>query len=567
MVRKTHLALAVSCIALAVAGCSLDGKNGKDGSNGTSYSAANAADQYATATPIKHVVVIFQENVSFDHYFATYPAASNPGGEPAFTAASGTQTDIDTLAHAGLLTSNPNATNTANGAGAVLPFRLDRSQAATADQNHAYTAEEAAYHNLALDLFPKYTGTASSGGTGAFYTSGQVMGYYDGNTVTALWNYAQHYAMSDASYTTTFGPSTPGAINLISGQTNGALPGPSQFFGTDGAYDEYTDSNGNMAATLVPDGLGGYTATDDDDPIGDICSDTSYGTFAMKGKNIGDYLTANNITWGFFEAGFDVSQTNSNGSSGCGRTTTSSVTGRTKHDYIPHHQPFQYYPSTANPNHTRPSSVALIGTNNDGANHQYDMNDFFSSLQQGNLPAVSYVKAAGFQDGHAGYSSPLDEQAFVTKVINALQVSPEWKNTAVIIAYDDSDGWYDHASKIVNGSNIKVTGQNYDPLNACTSNTNVLKDWTGTSAAQGRCGYGPRVPLLVVSPYSRTNYVDHTLTDQTSILRFVEDNWLKGQRIAGSFDASAGVINNMFNFNASPNLQPYLLSGATGQPL
>src|SRR6202012_3434369 len=130
---------------------------------------------------------------------------------------------VDNLANANLLKQNPN-TNPANGPDASLPFRLDRTQAATADQNHAYTAEEQAYDNGKADLFPTYTGHGTSGGAGAFGTQGQVMGYFDGNTVTALWGYAQHYAMSDNAYTDTYGPSTPGALEVVSGQTNGMLP-------------------------------------------------------------------------------------------------------------------------------------------------------------------------------------------------------------------------------------------------------------------------------------------------------------------------------------------------------
>jgi phospholipase C len=70
---------------------------------------------------------------------------------------------------------------------------------------------------------------------------------------------------------------------------------------------------------------------------------------------------------------------------------------------------------------------------------------------------------------------------------------------------------------------------------------------------QGRCGYGTRIPLLVISPFAKVNYVDHTLTDQTSVLRFIEDNWLSGARVqpGGSFDTIAGTINNMFSFPAS----------------
>ena len=558
MFRKTTLAVAVAATLLTatLTGCNDSG------------STSDPAAAISTATPIKHLVIIFQENVSFDHYFGTYPTASNVAGEPQFTALPGTPA-VNGL-NSILLTANPNSTNSANGTGATNPFRLDRSQAATADQNHAYPAEQAAFDQLQMDLFPKNTGlgctatTCASGGSGAFGTRGLVMGYYDGNTVTALWNYAQHYALNDNSFNTTFGPSTPGALNLVSGQTNGAIPGSGLPKAADGTYDEYTDNNGLTAATLVPDGNGGYTDTDDDDPTGDVCSSKT--TFSMTGKNIGDLLNAKGITWGFFEGGFDLTVNNANGTTGCKRTTTSTVTSVTKVDYIPHHQPFQYYASTANPSHTRPASPVVVGTSNDGgANHQYDIHDFFDALAVGNLPAVSFLKAPGYQDGHAGYSDPLDEQAFVTNVVNTLQQSQEWGSTAVLIVYDDSDGWYDHTNSIVNGSKISVAG--FDTLGPCTSaSTPVLPGVTGGAQAQGRCGYGPRLPLLAISPYAKQNYVDHTLTDQSSVLRFIEDNWLGGQRIAGSFDAIAGAIVNMFNFSATANTKPYLLNTSTGQP-
>ncbi len=90
---------------------------------------------------------------------------------------------VNNLANARLLTNNPNFTNPLNGTNAANPFRLDRTQAATADQNHGYTAEQQAYDGGKADLFPLYTGTGTAGGVGAFGTKGQVMGYYDGNTV------------------------------------------------------------------------------------------------------------------------------------------------------------------------------------------------------------------------------------------------------------------------------------------------------------------------------------------------------------------------------------------------
>ncbi|MCM2290815.1 alkaline phosphatase family protein [Allorhizobium sp. BGMRC 0089] len=499
-----------------------------------------AAPASNTATPIKHVVVIFQENVSFDHYFATYPKAANVSGEPAFSASATTPKDIDTLAHAGLLDNNPNKTNAKNGADATAPFRLDRTQAATADQNHGYTAEQAAYDHFAMDLFPANTGKGSKGAAGAFGTKGQVMGYYDGNTVTALWNYAQDFAMSDNSFSTNFGPSTPGAINLISGQTNGAFLPPGYKLEKDGTYD---------GGRIVPDGKGGWTIISDFDPTGDVCSSPKYPTALMSGRNIGDMLNDHNITWGWFEGGFDLTVKNPNGTTGCKRSTTSDVTKVDEVDYIPHHEPFQYYPSTANPQHIRPSSVDVIGTSHDGgANHQYDMNDFYAVLKNGNLPAVSFLKAPAYQDGHAGYSDPLDEQEFIVHVLNDLQKSKDWNDTAVIILYDDSDGWYDHAHAVINSSNLPVKG--YDVLDGDHCGSGTPLPGVNGQPVEGRCGYGTRQPLLVVSPYAKKNFVDHTLTDQTSVMRFIEDNWMGGQRLGGgSFDAISGSLDGMFDWS------------------
>ena len=503
---------------------------------------ANAqANSRATATPIKHLVVIFQENVSFDHYFGTYPVALNPPGEPKFKAAAGTPS-VNGYTDA-LLFNNPNYLNTAlNGNGASNPFRLDRSEAATADQDHDYTPEQQAFHGGLMDGFPKYTGTPGPPPTGQT-TNALVMGYYDGNTVTAYWNYAQQFAMSDNSYDTNFGPSTPGAINLISGQTGGIVDAIS-------AGDD-----------VVPDGNGGQTLISDADPIGDVCSGT--GTVQFGGQNIGDLLNSRGVTWGFFSGGFDLTVTNPNGSTGCSRSTTSAVTMTKKADYIPHHQPFQYYTSTANPKHTRPSSVKMIGFS-DGANHQYDINDFYAAVAANNLPSVSYLKAPGYQDGHAGYSDPLDEQTFVVHVINMLQQSKDWDKTAVVIAYDDSDGWYDHQmSPIVNQSSTAA-----DALvgpGSCGDGSTAMSSITSLHA-QGRCGYGPRLPLLVISPYAKQNFVDHTVTDQSSILRFVEDNWIDGQRIEGSFDSRAGTLLNMFDFK-NPQGGSFLLNENTGRPV
>src|SRR5207245_2174357 len=156
-------------------------------------------------------------------------------------------------------------------------------------------------------------------------------------------------------------------------------------------------------------------------------------------RNIGDLLNAKGVSWGWFQGGF----------SNCAQTHANKA-GIVSKDYIPHHEPFQYYASTANPLHLPPLSPQSVG-HQDQANHQYD-----------------------------------------------LALSP-----------------------IVNQSQDPVV----DALAGTTCGQRPEKVMGGY---QDRCGYGPRLPLLVVSPYAKSNFVDHTTTDQTSILRFVEDNWSTG---------------------------------------
>ncbi len=200
---------------------------------------AAESDNAATRTPIKHLVVIFQENHSFDNYFATYPNAANPPGEPEFVAEEDTPT-VNGLT-GGLLTNHPNVAN---------PRRLDRiaGDLVTCSNDHDYTDEQKAVDRGLMDNFNLLS-----------CTDNLALDYYDGNTVTALWNYAQHFALNDNSFGTTFGPSTPGAINLISGQTHAI-----------GTFKTLDDAAGDLTkgdALLAPVN----TIIGDPDPIYDDC--------------------------------------------------------------------------------------------------------------------------------------------------------------------------------------------------------------------------------------------------------------------------------------------------------
>jgi phospholipase C len=259
-----------------------------------------------TATPIKHVVVIFQENVSFDHYFGTYPYATNKDGQN-FRAAGNTSA-VDGLLPAtsrslppslrhstNLLTANPNT---------ALPKRLDSTATGkssdaggqlTCDQDHDDSDEEQAFDGGKMDQFVGSVGTGS--GTSPFGTpcdANTVMHYFDGNTVTGLWNYAQHFSMSDDSFGTTFGPSSPGAINLASGDTGNV---DTSHMVNSPSVSTPTSPNGD----ITPDGHGGFSLTSDAHPYWDDCSTRD--AVALSGQNIGDELNAAGLSWGWFEGG------------------------------------------------------------------------------------------------------------------------------------------------------------------------------------------------------------------------------------------------------------------------
>jgi phospholipase C len=616
-----------------------------------------------TRTPIKHVVVIFQENVSFDHYFGTYPNASNSDGQP-FTPAPGTPA-VDGLLPAtdpslppslqhgsNLLTTNPNS---------ALPLRLDSSATGltgdpggqlTCDQDHNYSDEQQAFDGGLMDQFVQSVGTDGGAKSpfGTLCEPSTVMDYFDGNTVTGLWNYAQHFAMSDNSYGTTFGPSSPGAINLISGNTGGVDTGHE-------ANNPSVATSAAPNADLTEDGQGGYSLTSDAQPYWDDCSTRD--AVGLKGVNVGDQLNAAGLSWGWFQGGFRPSTSYTDALAATGHEGQSTSTfipdefksyfsnaeKRPPHasnqgpcdavhpvgaalggsgqwgykdDYIPHHEPFQYYASTANPHHLTiatnatgedllygPGSLSTVGLDTQSfsggygvgpqfntPNHNYDMSDFdqlVSAISGGQLPpsalpAVSFLKASGYRDGHAAYSDPADEQQFVVREINALMKTPDWRDTALIVSYDDSDGWYDHAYSGVTNPSLSpadnLTNTKLGKISSAnpTSGQCGPKPQTTTplGGEQGRCGFGPRMPLLVISPFAGHNSVDHNLSDTAaSILNLVEYNWrLPG--IEGSADqALSGAeakehipfdLAGLFRFFAGPN-QRLILDPGTGQSI
>jgi phospholipase C len=503
-------------------------------------SASYYRDTNRTATPIKHLVVIFDENESFDHYFGTYPYAANTDGtkfvaKPGTPKVNGLYNKITKNGPAGpLLTSNPNEYN---------PQRLTHAQALTCDQNHDYLPEQQAENGGKMNEFVQFTQQDDCSTTGEYYgPPGIVMDYYDGNTVTGLWNYAQNYAMSDNNWDTTFGPSTEGAIDVSSGLS-------SDSYAVTPSGTKTTD-----AGAITSDG----TTYGDIDPYYDECSDSNHTSSnpegVMTGENIGDLLNTKHVTWGWFQGGFAPTSSNSGGAV-CG-AQSDNIDGSALNEYTPHWNPFQYNATTANPAHLAASSESAIGRT-DQANHQYDLSDFSETLKDGNMPSVSYLKATTAQSGHPGESDPLDEQQWIVNTVNQIEQSKYWSSTAIVITYDDSDGWYDHqAPKLLNGSDNSA-------IDTAMCEATPVRVGSGS----GRCGYSQRLPMLVISPYTRDNYVSNNLTDTTSVVKFIEQNWLHGQTIPGSFDATSGSLDargGLLDFNTRPHFEPLILNPATG---
>jgi phospholipase C len=512
-----------------------------------------AADAQAIPqTPIRYLVVISESGASFDHYFGTYPMAANPGGEPSFTPPANTPA-IDGLT-ADLLNRNPNL---------AAPFRLDRSQAVTCRARNGYAEEQQAYNGGAADRFVQ-TNTDVSGSAAAYCPQNDqgenqtVMGYFDGNTVTALWNYAAHFASSDNYFATTFGAAMLGGLHLIAADTSGVLCGPpAAAYGSQPLCGSATDTPPDTTSTPAPGNGSTGTLVAEGEPFWEACAQSpASGRIALSGLNIGDLLDGAGVSWGWFQGGFALSadgtctaqhvQEAADRSAGIDPATDPNATA----DYDATREPFQLFASSANPQHLAPDSVTSVG-HDDAANHQYDLFWFWQAADAGNLPSVSFIEPPAYQDGRAETSNPLDQQQFLVETINRLQRLPQWNDMAVIVTWDDSGGWYDHAAP-------RNVSQSSTPLDFGCGNV--------TSGPPARCAYGPRLPILAISPFAKQGYVSHALLDQTSITRFIEDNWLGGQRLSPtSFDRIAGSLLDLFQFT-QPALQPLNLDSSSGEP-
>jgi phospholipase C len=453
--------------------------------------AVGAESDRGARSPIKHTIILYQENISFDHYFGTYGHGANGIPEGA------------TLSH----------TNGAMTWGPYAPAMLSgTTQSRTCDVDHGYADMIRMANHGAMDQFlqlgndktvpnpstpttcPKFE-TVSPPGTDLVALANSYYSGTPGDPNAPLQNYwklASQYTLADNFFQGVYGPSTPGAQWLVAATNN--TPG-------------------------------------DPNPIGDICNDYPASISPQEIPNLGAEATAAGTSWAWFQGGF-------------GTCTPTAVNG-----YSAHHDPFQYFTSTADLTHAYAFDPRM--DYQQANRHQRDLSVLYAALSRTplagpdtvpSLPAISWVKAPQLEDGHPGYSGPALEDAFVGDLVARLKASEYWKNTALVIAFDETGGWWDHVSPPDLGGHFATWVDGQPNLTGC--------QYPGIPGAPcGEAGLGPRMPVLVISRFARRGFVDHALLNTASLDRWVEWNHhLPALGVWGNRDVTAGNLTSAFVF-------------------
>jgi phospholipase C len=423
---------------------------------------------------VKHIFVIYQENHSFDNYFGTYPGADNLASPEA--------------QRHGFRQYDP------IGKSWVMPFRITDPDTESPSQGRPLVYDK--MNGGKMDAFVSAQERLSQrrfDPAGARDVGLLTMAHYDCDTIPFLWKYAHDFVLYDRIFSAMTGPSTPSAIALISGQA-----GETQW-----ARDP------NEAGTT--NGGPGVPVTNDLDP--------AYGPYAEPDKQY--QISQRYATLMLALAGSDATQA-TNETQGVARDLGAVVTSARAPIPWGWYQEGYVSPTLALPgyetHHNAPQYFGYLRQNDVFWKNEHEVQAMLAQLRDGTLPAsgIFYVKGgsqnrfgwkpanpdAYVQSNYRGdddHPGPGDTDAqigetFVATFVNAIARSKYWNDSAIIITWDDPGGYYDH----------------------------VPPPQTGVCADGRPCGDGPRLPLIVVSPYARSGAIVHDAGDQTSILKFAE---------------------------------------------
>jgi len=427
---------------------------------------------------VNHVIVIFQENWSFDGLYSHFPGANGL----AQAGAAVHQVDKNGQPYATLpqpidTTKKPPIPDPRFPADLpVAPF--DAAAYVPADQRtgdlvHRYYQEQLQIDGGKMDRFVAWSDAA-----------GLVMSYYDATNLPEG-RLAQQYTMLDNFFHAAFGGSYLNHFWLICACTPTWPNAPADMVAQ-------LDASGALVkdGAVTPDGYSINTSFTVNTPHPATITDPTRLVPNQTLPTIGDRLDDKGISWAWYSGGWN-----------------DALAGHPDPLFQFHHQPFAYFASYADDTAAK-------------AAHLKDEQDLFQALQDGSLPAVSFIKPLGPDNEHPGYAALLQGQQHVADLVSAVQASPYWADTAIIVTYDENGGRWDHVAPP------------------------VVDRW----------GPGSRVPAIVISPFARKGFVDHTQYDTTAILKFIETRWDLAP--LGTRDAAANDLTNAFDFSAAAPQAP-----------
>jgi acid phosphatase len=435
---------------------------------------------------IQHILVIYAENRSFDNLYGLFPGAN---GIANAMPEQYTQVDNDgkALAHLPPVWKGKDPDPAFPKDLPNRPFRIDGPpinlplSVATRDLVHKFYQNQEQINEGRLD---RYVAASDAGAL--------VMGYYDGSKLP-LWKWAQEYTLADNFFTAAFGGSYLNHFWLVCACTPEHRDAPANLRAQlDGNFLKRKSESPASAVDGAPIfALDGDVTTDGwsvnttqppyqpsrvppakggDPRLADV---SKHPLPPQSAKTIGDTLSAKGISWAWYAGAWNVALQDGMQDPAAPRKMINTRADGAPY-FVTHHQPFNYFARFA------------PGTADRGA-HLKDYIELSASIDRGELPQVAFYKPQGTLNEHAGYADVLSGDAHIAEVIARIKASPLWASTAIIVTYDENGGFWDHVKPPVGD----------------------------------RWGPGPRIPALIISPYAKRHYVDHTQYDTTSILKFI----------------------------------------------
>ena len=440
---------------------------------------------------IQNIVIIYAENHSFDNMYGMFPGAN---GVANATAEQKTQLDHDgkPLPHLPPVYTSKGEIDPRfpqslpNG-----PFRIDAPPVNVDISQIVPNPIHNYFQNIEQINGGKNNKFVAMTSVGAW-----TMGYYDGSN-QKMWQWAREYTLADNFFMGAFGGSFLNHQWLVCACTPVYRDAPAKLqaqLDEHGKLKKAPDSPASVLkgpvrvldGTVTPDGYAvntlqplyqpsGAPPAKDGDP--DFATPAKYPVPPQTAKTIGDTLSAKGISWAWYAGAWNLALADGRQPPEAERKIIYNKANDSP-NFQPHHQPFNYFARYA------------PGTN-ERAQHLKDAEEMFKAIDAGTLPQVSFYKPPGRLTQHPAYTNIQAGDIHIAELLERLKKSPQWSRMAIIVAYDENGGYWDHVPP--------PSGPGWGD----------------------RWGPGTRIPVIIVSPLAKRGYIDHTTMDTTSIIKFI----------------------------------------------